>query len=129
LKEDTKQWIKYSEENLEAAKILLDSNLYNPALHNIQQSVEKSLKSLFIEYGIRLKKSHNISELKNILSDKKIYIELDDDKCEFLDSIYLPSKYPVGSVLPDFNPDYKITKNCLTIAQQVFEEISDRLNK
>jgi len=41
LKEDAKQWIKYSEENLEAAKILLDSHLYNPALHSIQQSVEK----------------------------------------------------------------------------------------
>jgi len=127
LKEDTKQWIKYAEENLEAAKILLESNLYNPALHNIQQSVEKSLKSLFIEYNIKLNKTHNISELKNILSDKKIYIELGDDECDFLDSIYLPTKYPVGSVLPDFYPDSEITRNCLTIAQQVFEEISDRL--
>ena len=82
---------------------------------------------MFIEYGIKLKKSHNISELKNILSDEKIYIELDDDECDLLDSIYLPTKYPVGSVLPDFYPDYEITKNCLTIAQQVFEEISDKL--
>ncbi|NOX16715.1 MAG: HEPN domain-containing protein [Chlorobi bacterium] len=127
MKEDAKQWIKYSEENLEAAKILLDSNLYNPALFNIQQSIEKSLKSLFIEYGIKLKKTHSIGELKNILSDEKIYIELEDDECDFLDSIYLPTKYPVGSVLPDFSPDYEITKDCLTIAQKVFEEISDRL--
>lgn len=129
MKEDTKLWLKYSEENLEAAKILLDSQLYNPALYNLQQSIEKALKSLFIEYAIKLKKSHSISELKNTLVDENIHIELDDDECDLLDSIYiyLPSKYPVGSALPDYSPDAKITKSCLSIAQKVFEETKNRL--
>jgi HEPN domain-containing protein len=127
MKEDAKLWLKYSEENLEAAKILLSSHLYNPALHNLQQSVEKSLKSLLIEYAIKLKKSHSISELKNVLEDMNIHIELDDDECDLLDSIYLPSKYPVGSALPDYYPDEEITKNCLRIAQKVFEETQNRL--
>ncbi|MBU2444452.1 MAG: HEPN domain-containing protein [Bacteroidetes bacterium] len=48
MKEETKNWITFSEENLEAGKILLESQLYNPCLHNIQQSIEKALKSLFI---------------------------------------------------------------------------------
>ncbi len=101
MKEETKLWISFSEENLEAAKVLLESSLFNPALQNIQQSVEKSLKALFIEHGIKLKKSHSVSELKNLLLNSKIVIDLDDDECELLDSIYLPTKYPIGSALPD----------------------------
>jgi HEPN domain-containing protein len=49
MQKETENWLIYSEENLEAAKVLLESKLYNPCLHNIQQSIEKALKSLFIE--------------------------------------------------------------------------------
>lgn len=109
MKEESKRWLKYAEENLEAATVLLNSHLYNPSLHNVQQSVEKSLKSVFIEYGIKLKKSHSINELKNILTKNNIVLELNDDQCDLLDSIYLPSKYPIASALPDFYPDEDIT--------------------
>ena len=129
MKEDTKLWLKYSEENLEAAKILLNSQLYNPALYNIQQSVEKSLKSLLIEFAVGLKKTHNICELKNLLENMNIQVELNNDECELMDSIYLPSKYPVGSALPDFHPDKEITEKCLTIALKVFEETKKILAK
>ena len=57
MQEKTKIWLTYSEENLEAAKVLLESELYNPCLHNIQQSIEKALKSLFIEKVIPFKNS------------------------------------------------------------------------
>jgi HEPN domain-containing protein len=129
LKEETKLWISFSEENLEAAKVLLESSLFNPALQNIQQSVEKALKALFIERGIKLKKSHSISELKNKLSENKIYIELTDDESELLDSIYLPSKYPIGSALPDYSPDYEITKNCIDLAVRVLKETKEKLSE
>lgn len=67
MQEETKSWLTYSEENIEAAKVLLENELYNPCLHNIQQSIEKALKSLFIEKLIPFKKTHNIMELKTIL--------------------------------------------------------------
>ena len=40
MQEETKSWLTYSEENLEAAKVLLESKLFNPCLHSIQQSIE-----------------------------------------------------------------------------------------
>ena len=110
MQEETKSWLIYSEENLEAAKILLESELYNPCLHNIQQSIEKALKSLFIEKVIPFKKTHNIMELKTILEKNGIRVELTDDECDFLDSIYLATKYPIGSALPFFYPDKEICK-------------------
>ncbi len=108
MQKETESWLKYSEENLEAAKVLLESELYNPCLHNIQQSVEKALKSLVIEKLIPFKKTHNIMELKTILGKNGITVELTDDDCDFLDSIYLPTKYAVGSALPYFYPDKSI---------------------
>jgi len=44
-----------------------------------------------------LKKLHDILELKILLSKKSHDINLSDEECDFLNSIYLPSKYPLGS--------------------------------
>ena len=123
MQEETKSWLTYSEENLEAAKVLLESELYNPCLHNIQQSIEKALKSLFIEKVIPFKKTHNIMELKTILEKNGISIELTEDECDFLDSIYLPTKYPIGSALPFFYPDKEICKNSIALAESVIKEV------
>ncbi|MCB9207900.1 MAG: HEPN domain-containing protein [Ignavibacteriales bacterium] len=123
MQEETKLWLKYSQENFKAAKVLLESQLFNPCLQNIQQSIEKALKSLFIEHKIQFKKTHNILELKSILESKKILVELSEDECDFLDSIYLPSKYPLGSALPYFEPDEKICNNSLLLAKRVIREV------
>ncbi|MBZ0201157.1 MAG: HEPN domain-containing protein [Ignavibacteriaceae bacterium] len=125
MREETKNWITYSEENLEAAKILLESGLYNPCLQNIQQSIEKALKSLFIENEISLKKTHNIMELKTTLQNNNRSIELTEDECDFLDSIYLPSKYPIGSALPYFHPDEKICKDSISLAERIINEVTN----
>lgn len=123
MQEETKIWLTYSEENLEAAKVLLASELYNPCLHNIQQSIEKALKSLFIEKVIPFKKTHNIMELKTILEKNGISIELTEDECDFLDSIYLATKYPIGSALPFFYSDKSICKNSISLAERVIIEV------
>jgi HEPN domain-containing protein len=125
MQEETKNWLTYSEENLDAAKVLLESNLYNPCLHNIQQSVEKALKTLFIEKMIPFKKTHNIMELKTILEKNNISIELTEDECDFLDSIYLPTKYPIGSALPFFYPDKEICINSIALAERIIEEVKN----
>src|SRR3972149_9322191 len=128
MQEETKSWLTYSEENLEAAKVLLESELYNPCLNNIQQSIEKALKSLFIEKVIPFKKTHNIMELKTILEKNGIPVELTEDECDFLDSIYLPTKYPVGSALPFFYPDNSICKNSILLAERVIKEIKGKIS-
>jgi hypothetical protein len=57
-------------------------------------------------------------ELKTILEKNDISIELTEDECDFLDSIYLPSKYPIGSALPSFYPDEEICKSSIDLAEQ-----------
>jgi HEPN domain-containing protein len=119
MKDETKKWIFYAEENLRSAKILLESDIYNPTLQNVQQAVEKFLKALCIESDLKFRKTHSINELTALLKTKNIQAGLAPDECDLLDSIYLPSKYPLTSVLPDFEPDAKICKKCITIAENL----------
>ena len=107
----------------------MESQLFNPCLQNVQQSVEKSLKALLIENSIKLLKSHNISELNNKLSDNGFKVNIRQEDCELLDSIYLPTKYPLGSILPYFEPDLDICKQAIIIADNVFDYVCFILKK
>lgn len=83
MRDETASWLKYAEKNLQSSKLLLQSSLYNPCLQNVQQSVEKALKAVFLEKAIRLKKTYDVLELKNILLEHDIAIDLsDEDTCQ-----------------------------------------------
>jgi len=127
MQDESKSWLTYAEENLEAAKILFASELYNPCLHNVQQAVEKALKALIIEKSLSFKKTHNIFELKSLLEKNGTSIEISDDECDFIDSIYLPTKYPIGSALPYFYPDTEICKNSILLAERVITDTLEQL--
>ena len=129
MKEETKIWLEYSKENFDSAKILLKSKLFNPCLQNIQQTIEKALKAILIENDINFKKTHDILELKILLNKNHIEIDITDENCYFLNSIYLPSKYPIGSVIPDFDPDEAICNQAVNIAIDVNISISKLLIK
>ncbi len=123
MKDDTWAWLAYAGENLAAAKILHDRKLYNPCLQNIQQSVEKSLKALLLEKTHSLRKTHSITELVRLLARHQISIRLTEEDCDLLDSIYLPSKYPLDGVLPDFEPDASLCRQCLSLAETVILQV------
>jgi HEPN domain-containing protein len=123
MKDETKQWLNYANENLQSSKILLDSHLYNPSLQNAQQSIEKNIKAYFVENGLKLQKTHNILSLNEILKKNEIFLNITDDEIDLIDTIYLSSKYPFGSVLPDFEPDTTICLNCIDIANRVKEDM------
>jgi len=101
--------------------------LLNACLHNNQQAVEKYLKATLVQFEKPFKKTHSIRELIIILSRNDIQIEISDDEVDFLDTIYLPTKYPLGSALPDFYPDEEICKNALTVAKQIQSQIHQLL--
>lgn len=39
MKKETEFWIAYATDNMKSAEILLENNLFNPALHNIQSDM------------------------------------------------------------------------------------------
>jgi HEPN domain-containing protein len=90
MKDETKLWLNYAEENYKSALILLESHFYNSTLQNSQQSIEKDLKALFIEYGIKQKKTHNISILAEVLKQHSMSINIDDDEIDRFNRFNLP---------------------------------------
>lgn len=44
MSDEARAWLRYAEENLQFAQLLLQSALFNPALQHAQQAVEKFLK-------------------------------------------------------------------------------------
>ena len=65
--------------------------------------------------------------MKNILQINRIDIEISEEDCEFLDSIYMPSKYPITSVLPYFKPDLEICNKGISIAESVLNFVQNVL--
>jgi len=123
MKNETIQWIKYANENLISSKILLERNLFNPSLQNAQQCCEKYIKAYLIEYNFKLQKTHSILSLNEILKNKDIFLNITEDDIDLIDSIYLTSKYPLGSVLPNFEPDKTICIKCIDIATTIENDI------
>ena len=119
MKDSARQWLAYAEENLACARLTAANGYYNPALQNAQQAVEKALKALVIEKGLEFRKTHSVQELRDMLANAGVPVGLTDENCELMDSIYLPSKYPLGSALPDMQPDRGISDVCISIADGV----------
>jgi HEPN domain-containing protein len=129
MKEQTKMWLEYADENLRSARVLLESELFNPCLQNVQQAVEKMLKAVLAESAIKIRKTHSINELVTILAENDLKVDIGSEERDLIDSIYLPSKYPVGSVLPNFEPDVQICRQCVAIAERVKESVINLLLK
>jgi HEPN domain-containing protein len=127
MKNETKAWLDYADENLKSAEVLLRNGLFNACLQNIQQAAEKHLKSLLIERGTGLIKSHSTRQLIHALAEHQITIPMSEDEIDLLDSIYLPSKYPLMSVLPRFVPDKKLCESCMAIASKIKNSVLDLL--
>ena len=124
MKKETDLWVKYANENFKSAIVLLDSHLYNPSLQNAQQSIEKNLKALMIQNGLKFQKTHSISIIAAHLREHGISVNISDDEIDLIDSIYLSSKYPLGSVLPDFDPNEEICRVCIGIAKNIQSDIN-----
>ena len=129
MSDESRIWLEYAQENQQVALLAYEAGIFNAALQNIQQTVEKALKAVRLSRGLELKRTHSIGELRNDLKQIGLEMGLEDEECELLDSIYLPSKYPLGSDLPDYTPDQPTTKKCLDIAGKVLTKAQKMISQ
>jgi len=120
---ECRNWFVYADENLAVARLALQSGYYNACLQNIQQAVEKFLKAALLARNATFEKTHSIEALNRQLVATGIETQLSAEECELLDTVYLPSKYPMGSALPAFHPDEAIGRQCVEIANKVRQAV------
>ncbi len=123
MKDDAKKWLVFAEDNLACARLVAAHGYYNPALQNTQQAIEKALKALVVAKDLEFLKTHSIQQLRDIIIGAALNVSLTDEQCELLDSIYLPSKYPLGSALPASDPDLDTCDQCIEIAATVVQDV------
>jgi HEPN domain-containing protein len=127
MKDETHLWLTYAEENLEMARLALERGYFNACLQNAQQAVEKALKAVLIGKRGEFPKTHSIQELVRVAAGEKVLAEITTEECNLLDSIYIPSKYPVFGVLPKQFADSKTAVQCVDIAERVMAGIRGQL--
>ena len=127
MKDESRAWLNYAAENLAVAELSMAHNHLNACLHNAQQAVEKYLKALIIEHDLPFKKTHMIFVLWQSLEDYGFETVLTEEDCVLLDSVFMLSRYPLFSILPDAMPDRETCEKCVQIARRVGERIQQTL--
>ncbi len=127
MKDETRLWLAYAEENLALSRLSLEREYLNACLQNAQQAVEKGLKALLVEKKGGFPRSHSIRELARLAEIAEGSLALSSEDCDLLDSIYIPSKYPVFGVLPEHFADREVCLRCVLIAEKVLEQVRTRL--
>ena len=87
-------WLTYADENFEVAKLALAHGYLNSCLHNVHQAIEKTLKAVVVEHDLEFRRTHNVRELTKLLANAGLLVEVSDEECDLIDSIFVPSKYP-----------------------------------
>jgi len=72
-----------------------------------------------VERGLEFRRTHNIRELLGLLATQGLTLSVSDEEMDLMDSLYVPSKYPVYSALPQSLPDQSICQDAMSIAHKV----------
>jgi HEPN domain-containing protein/predicted nucleotidyltransferase len=92
MREETKNWLEFAKEDLNAARDNLEINYYRISVFLSQQAIEKSLKALIIEEQEILIRTHSLSQLG-------FEANIDDEMITFFrntSKIYINTRYPDG---------------------------------
>lgn len=105
MKQLTREWLNSANDDL----IRIENIIKNPILTNIiafhaQQAIEKSLKAIIEEFGIPIKKTHNLQSLF-ITIEEIIPFSFNDKIISEIDRLYLDARYPGDlGLMPDGKP-------------------------
>ena len=91
MKEETRHWLDYADQDAQSARILLQSRLYNPCLYHSQQAIEKCLKAIIVDHDLAFQRTHSIRGLVNIITQSGITVEIEEDTIDLIDSIHASS--------------------------------------
>lgn len=119
MKKITKKWLEFANNDLQSAKVLLDSKAYENAIWHCHQAVEKTIKAIVVEKEIRLRKTHDLIGLVN---DAKI--NLSKSLSEFIDDLnpyYNPIRYPDAALESKLSYNHQITKEIFQKSKEVIK--------
>ena len=94
MKPETREWVEIAEQDLQAARVMLEQDFYQQTVFYCQQSIEKLLKAIWTErHGAGTHpRVHNLVKLANKLG-LNVPAQWRDFLVDLTDQIF-PSRYP-----------------------------------
>jgi len=115
-----KEWLEFTIKNLNTAQLLYEAKHYEDIIGiELEQTLEKVLKSIMANIGIRIPKDHDLVKIYFMIED---FICLSDDEILFLRKVtnyYKEDRYP--------NPNYCLPsrseiKEILYFTEELFDK-------
>lgn len=104
--EEAIRWFKQAKADINSAKDSLKTNHYDWACFQTQQAGGKALKSFLYQKGFRALLTHSVRDLLNECGKyENTFLDF-IDQGRFLDTFYIPSRYPNG--LPGKNLNFQL---------------------
>ncbi len=120
--EGTKSWLEKAQEDLKTARVLFENDRLEDCALYCQQSMEKSLKALYLKANGEIPKIHDVFALAKKLGLPKSLVGY----CLKVTPVYFSSRYPDA---PSYGELYT-KKDCeefLSYTKEVLEWIEARL--
>jgi HEPN domain-containing protein len=128
MREETRLWLDYAEENFEIARLALERGYLNACLQNACQAVEKALKAVLLERRGAAPATSRIRELGRLVAAESMPFAISSEECDLLDSIDFPSRYPTIGVSSAASADWKVCIECVRIADRILADLRNRLS-
>ena len=120
------EWLKAAQDDLDSISYIIEAqHLTNVVAFHSQQAIEKSFKALIEYHQIQFIKTHNLEKLYKNLND---LIDIDYDKLELINELYIESRYPGDmGLLPEGKPSMHDAKEFYEFALSIFKQISQKI--
>ena len=121
-----KEWLEFAIKNLDTAKLLYKADHYEDIIGiELQQALEKALKSIMANKNIKIPKGHDLVKIYFIIEQ---FINISSDEIILLKkatNYYKEDRYP--------NPNYYLPsrdeiKEVLDFTEELFDKVCDILD-
>jgi len=119
----SRDWLLSAEMDLRSIERMLDEEFLAPvACFHAQQCVEKSLKAILEEKGVRPPKTHDVLRLYGLVSET-VGLELDLRILQVLNDLYVDARYPGElGLLPYGRPSPDDARQFYEFAAEVYRK-------
>jgi len=120
-----KEWLIFGKKNLITARRLFELDHFTDIVGaELQQGLEKSLKSLLAYHNSPIPKTHDLSQIAYLSKDHLSFCETDFDMFDIITTYYKFDRYPNPNY---FLPSKEEIENSLIFAEYIFEKICKQL--
>lgn len=117
------EWLNLAKRNLDTARLLIRENHYTDSIAiEIQQTIEKSFKSVYAYYGINIPRTHALTILFNFVNEKIPLNVTDIEVIITISDYYETDRYPGPRYVV---PTREEVETFFIVAEQLYGKIEE----